>query len=138
MEAHGRIVAIHDGRADVELAQTTACTSCKAKSTCASSQDQGRTQIVTMDAPLYARSGDTVTVTVSGGVLRGPLLAYLLPTVTTLLGTLLFSPGGDVAAAGGMLGGLILGLGLVRLASHLLPNLVTASCEPTATSHPSI
>jgi len=138
IETSGRILAVHDGRAEVELAQTTACTSCKAKTTCASSQDHGRTQIVSMDTPLYARPGDIVTVTVStGGFHIGVLLAYLLPTLTTIFGTLIFSGGGDVAAAAGMVAGLVFGLALVRIAGRFLPAPVTAYCEPTSTSHPS-
>jgi len=139
IETTGRIIAIHDGRADVQLAQTTACTSCNSKKSCNSSQEQGRTQIVSMDAPLYARTGDEVTVSVStGGFHTGALIAYLLPTLTTILGTVLFAPGGDAAAAGGLFGGLIIGLALVRVASKLMPSLVTAYCEPTSTSHPSL
>ncbi|RTL54338.1 MAG: hypothetical protein EKK46_08310 [Rhodocyclaceae bacterium] len=143
IETNGRIVAVHDGRVDVELAQTTACTACNAKRTCASSKENshqaGRTQIVTMDAPLYARAGDEVTVTVSTrGFHIGVLLAYLLPTMTTIFGALIFAPGGDVASAAGLLGGLVLGLLLVRLIGRLMPHLSDTYCEPTSTSHPSI
>lgn len=139
IETNGKIVAVHDGRVDVELAQTTACTACNAKRTCASSKETGRTQIVTMDAPLYARAGDEVTVTVSTrGFHIGVLLAYLLPTMTTIFGALIFAPGGDVASAAGLLGGLVLGLLLVRLIGRLMPQLSETYCEPTSTSHPSI
>ncbi|GAB2182155.1 hypothetical protein DLREEDagrD3_23780 [Denitratisoma sp. agr-D3] len=139
IQTQGRIIAIHDGKADVELAQTTACTSCNSKKSCSSSQDQGRTQVVSMEAPLHARAGDQVTVLVStGGFHTGALLAYLLPSVTTLLGAMLLSPAGDAASALGLFGGLALGLGLVRVVGKCLPGLLSAHCEPLSTSHPSL
>ena len=139
IETTGRIVAIHDGKADVELAQTTACTSCNSKKNCGSSQEQGRTQIVSMEVPLHARTGDQVTVSMSsGGLHTGALVAYLLPSLTTIIGTVMFASAGDAAAAAGLFGGLILGLALVRVVSRLMPGLVATHCEPTSTSHPSI
>lgn len=132
IQTTGRVVALREGQAFVELAQTTACTSCSSKKSCGHSQDEtaGKTQIVAMDAPLHAHVGDQVTVTMSSaGLHGGALLGYLLPSVTTIAGAVIFAPSGDNAAAGGLALGLAVGLALVRFISRMLPGLVSTHCS---------
>lgn len=132
IQTTGRVVALREGRAFIELAQTTACSSCSSKKSCGHSQEPSadKTQIIAMDAPLHAHVGDQVTVSMSSaGLHGGALLGYLLPSVTTIAGAVIFAPEGDSAAAGGLAMGLAVGLALVRFISRMLPGFVSASCH---------
>ncbi len=110
--AAARIVAVHDGVADVQFEAASACASCGAKSVCGS----GNTRRVQLPVPAGVAAGDHVTLNLPEAQLQlGAILAYLLPAVTTLLGGALLSGGGDGYAALGATLGLGAGLLCLRL-----------------------
>ncbi|HRF42962.1 MAG TPA: SoxR reducing system RseC family protein [Candidatus Competibacteraceae bacterium] len=127
IEERARVAEAGDGYAWVEIERRSACGNCHANDGCGTaalatvwSGRQMRTRAIS-NLPL--RSGDEVIVGLADGVLlRGALLAYLLPLVLMLAGALL----GDAAFASAgeepviLLGALGLGLGFlaVRVASR--------------------
>lgn len=126
----GRVVAVRDGVAEVQLAVKSACGACGAKSVCAS----GHERTVSLSAPEGVAPGDTLELAVPESRLNlGALVGYLLPAVATLGGALLLAPGGDEFAVLGAGAGLALGLWLVRrLGGRLLaPRLSPCSTPST-------
>ncbi|HPF58684.1 MAG TPA: SoxR reducing system RseC family protein [Candidatus Competibacteraceae bacterium] len=127
IEERARVAEAGDGYAWVEIERRSACGNCHASDGCGTaalanvwSGRQMRTRAIS-NLPL--RSGDEVIVGLADGVLlRGALLAYLLPLVLMLAGALL----GDAAFASAgeepviLLGALGLGLGFlaVRVSSR--------------------
>jgi sigma-E factor negative regulatory protein RseC len=127
IEARARVAEAGDGYAWVVIERQSACGSCHASGGCGAatlakvwSGRQVRTRAI---SALPLRPGDEVIVGLAEGVLlRGALLAYLLPLALMLAGALL----GEAAFAGAgeepviVLGALGLGLGFlaVRAASR--------------------
>lgn len=127
IEERARVAEAGKGYAWVEIQRRSACGSCHASEGCGTatlakmwSGRQVRTRAIS-DVPL--RPGDEVIVGLADGVLlRGALLAYLLPLALMLAGALL----GEAAFAGAgeepviLLGALGLGLGFlaVRVSSR--------------------
>jgi sigma-E factor negative regulatory protein RseC len=127
IEERAKVVEVGDGYAWVEIERQSACASCHASGGCGTatlakvwSGRQVRTRAI---SALPLRPGDEVIVGLAEGVLlRGALLAYLLPLALMLAGALL----GEAAFAGAgeepviVLGALGLGLGFltVRVASR--------------------
>ena len=127
IEERARVAETGDGYAWVEIERRSACGSCQVSGGCGSatlakiwSGRQMRTRAIS-DLPL--RPGDEVIVGLADGVLlRGALLAYLVPLALMLAGALL----AEVAFAGAgeepviLLGALGLGLGflVVRAAAR--------------------
>lgn len=108
----GRIVAIRDGRATIRVEVPPACTSCGSRGSCASGS--AASTLVELPVSAGVRVGESVTLGLAEGSLaRGALLAYLLPAVTMLLGAVSLAGSGDLAAMGGAMAGL--GLGLIGL-----------------------
>ncbi|MEW6163816.1 MAG: SoxR reducing system RseC family protein [Pseudomonadota bacterium] len=104
----GHIVAIHGGIATVRVAAPSACASCGSRGAC------GGERTIELPAPAGVRPGAAVTLAVpDADLLRGALLAYLLPAGAMLAGALALADAGDLAAAAGALCGL--GLGLIAL-----------------------
>lgn len=127
IEERARVAEAGDGYAWVEIQRRSACGSCHASNGCGAatlakvwSGRQVRTRAIS-DLPL--RPGDEVVVGLADGVLlRGALLAYLLPLALMLTGALLgeaaFSGAGEEPVI--LLGALGLGLGFlaVRVSSR--------------------
>ncbi|MCB1776459.1 MAG: SoxR reducing system RseC family protein [Candidatus Competibacteraceae bacterium] len=127
IEEQARVAEAGDGYAWVEIERRSACGSCQVSGGCGTatlakiwSGRQMRTRAIS-DLPL--RPGDEVIVGLADGVLlRGALLAYLVPLALMLAGALLgeatFASAGEEPVI--LLGGLGLGLGflVVRAASR--------------------
>lgn len=121
---NGHILAAQDGMATIRVDTPAACASCGSRGACGSKD-------TTVRLPVAAtlRAGEQVTLTMDEDVLvRGALRAYLLPATTLLLGAIALSAFGDLAAVGGALSGL--GVGLI--AQRILAR--RAACAPPAVS----
>ncbi len=124
IERSGTILSVHDGVATIRVETPSACASCGSRGACGSKD-------TTVRLPVAAtlRAGDGVTLTLAEGALvRGALRAYLLPATTLLLGAIALSAFGDLAAVGGALSGL--GVGLI--AQRILAR--RAACASPAVS----
>ena len=76
----GIVLAVKDGKALVEIVQTSACSACKARSMCMSAESQEKRIDAVMAEPLNA--GDRVEVMVTERLAwKAVLLAYILPFV---------------------------------------------------------
>ncbi len=74
----GVVLSVDGNTAHVEIVQTSACSACKARSMCMSSESQEKEMDVVMLEPL--RVGDEVEVEVRERLAwRAVLLAYILP-----------------------------------------------------------
>ena len=79
----GIVLAVKDGKALVEMVQTSACSACKARSMCMSAGSQERRIDATMTEPL--QPGDKVEVMVTERLAwKAVLLAYILPFVVMM------------------------------------------------------
>ena len=79
----GIVLSMHDGMARVQIVQTSACSACKARSMCMSSESQAKE----MDAVMLEKMqvGDRVEVEVRERLAwRAVLLAYILPFVVMM------------------------------------------------------
>ena len=79
----GIVLSMHDGMAHVQIVQTSACSACKARSMCMSSESQAKE----MDAVMLEKMqvGDRVEVEVRERLAwRAVLLAYILPFVVMM------------------------------------------------------
>lgn len=124
IERSGHILAVNDGVATIRVETPSACASCGSRSACGA-----KTTTVRLPVPISLCAGDRVTLSLEEEALtRGALRAYLLPAVALLLGALLLAPLGDVAAAGGAMSGLGLGLVLQRILAR------RSTCAPPAVS----
>lgn len=134
VETRGRVIALHDGLADVRVAAASACASCRTRNVCGS----GHERSLQIPAPAHAVVGDTVSLQLpQDSFSLGMLIGYLLPAVTLLLGAALLSSGGDAFAALGAGLGLALGLALARLLHRrLLGDRLQAVATLTCSSHP--
>jgi len=133
----GQILSIRDGLAAIRVDMPESCKGCGSRAGCGGGKAGGAT--VQLAVPDSARPGETVTLSIAeGSLIRRAILVYLLPAVTTLLGTISLADGGDVAAVGGAAAGLLLGLTMLRMFGRGL----SGQGEPTtvltsaAGSHP--
>lgn len=79
----GIVLAVKDGKALVEIVQTSACSACKARSMCMSAESQEKRIDATMTEPL--QPGDKVEVMVTERLAwKAVLLAYILPFVVMM------------------------------------------------------
>ena len=79
----GIVLSMHDGMARVQIVQTSACSACKARSMCMSSESQTKE----MDAVMLEKMqvGDRVEVEVRERLAwKAVLLAYILPFVVMM------------------------------------------------------
>lgn len=123
MEARGRIVAVADGLAEVQVAAVSACGSCRSKSLCGSAGAAGDGRVLRLAATAAMRPGDEVTLRMAAGaVVSGALLGYLMPALAVLAGAVAGAQlfGSDAAAAAGAGIGLALGLAALRLSSRTI------------------
>lgn len=102
MIRHEGIVTSTDGRsAHVVIVQTSACSACKARSMCVSSESREKEMDVVMQEPL--QPGDRVEVTVRERLAwKAVLLAYILPFVVMMavIAVLEFTTGWSEAVVG--------------------------------------
>jgi sigma-E factor negative regulatory protein RseC len=139
ISSRGRIVAIADGMAEVQVAAISACGSCRSKETCGTAAATANTQIVRIDATTGMHAGDEISLQMEAAtVAGGALLGYLMPVLSLLGGAIAGSVwfGGDVAAALGAGIGLTLGLLALRLSNrHIFRNgLHPAVCASSSAS----
>ena len=113
MEEHGRITAVHDDRAEVEVVPGEACRTCGASGFC--NWTGKRQKLLTARNPVQAGIGDAVVVrTPESGRSKSAGLVFGIPAVAMLVGVLLGSLfWGNVGAA--VFGGVGLGAGLVGI-----------------------
>ena len=79
----GIVLAVQDGKALVEIVQTSACSACKARSMCMSAESQEKRIDATMTEPL--NPGDRVEVMVTEKLAwKAVLLAYILPFIVMI------------------------------------------------------
>lgn len=79
----GIVLSTNGSIAHIEIVQTSACSACKARSMCMSSESQQKEMDVTMLEPM--QKGDRVEVQVRERLAwRAVLLAYLMPFVVML------------------------------------------------------
>ncbi|MFO7675467.1 MAG: SoxR reducing system RseC family protein [bacterium] len=118
MEEPGRVVAVRDGRADVEIDAGTACAKCGAAGFCSWTGRRSRLVLARNDAD--ARAGDAVVVetdsagrVVSSGLVFGLLAGAM--ALGVLAGTVLWGDAGAAVLAGVGLG---LAVGALKLIDH--------------------
>ena len=79
----GIVLAVNDGKALVEIIQTSACSACKARSMCMSAESQEKRIDALMMEPM--EPGDRVAVMVAEKLAwKAALLAYILPFVVMI------------------------------------------------------
>ena len=79
----GIVLSITGNKAHVEIVQTSACSACKARSMCMSSESQQKQMNVEMLEPMQA--GDRVEVQVGERLAwKAVLLAYILPFIAMM------------------------------------------------------
>ena len=79
----GVVVSINGNKAHVEIVQTSACSACKARSMCMSSESQQKEMDVILLEPMQV--GDKVEVEVRERLAwKAVLLAYILPFIVML------------------------------------------------------
>lgn len=122
IETSARVVAIVNGKAQVEPTLTSGCGGCKSRSSCGVSglakYFSGNRQAIEVSCDSNVRAGDDLQLSMSeGDLLKAGLLAYLLPCVLALVGAGVAASlgGGDVSAVLGAGGGFAAGFLLARL-----------------------
>lgn len=109
----------------VEASAQSACGGCAKGSDCGfgvlGKAFGGKSLALKIPNTFQAKARDKIIIGFSQTKLLGAsVLAYLVPSVTTVAGALALAPvGGDGLAAVGALGGMILGFGLLRIRSGL-------------------
>ena len=125
IETRTRVISIAAGKVWVEASTEQGCAACHSQSTCGLSGlgkflSRGRAPVsVSCDLPL--EPGDALVLNVAeADLLRAGLLAYLLPTVLSVLGAIVATVFGlgDAMAAASMLAGFAAGLAVARAFSR--------------------
>jgi sigma-E factor negative regulatory protein RseC len=125
IETSTRVISIADGKVWVEASTEQGCAACHSQSSCGLSGlgkyfDRGRAP-VSVSCDLALEPGDSLVMNLAeSDLLRAGLLAYLLPTVLSVLGAIVATlyGFGDAAAAMAMLTGFAAGLAIARLSSR--------------------
>ena len=79
----GIVLSINGEKAHVQIVQTSACSACKARSMCMSSESQNKEMVAIMLEPM--KIGDKVEVEVRERLAwKAVLLAYILPFIVML------------------------------------------------------
>ncbi len=123
-----RVISIASGKSGkvwVEASTEQGCAACHAQSSCGLSGlgkylNRGRAPVL-LSCDLAVQPGDGLMLNLAeSDLLRAGVLAYLLPTVLSLLSAVAatLSGFGDAAAAASMLAGFAAGLAIPRLASR--------------------
>ena len=114
---------IPPGRALVRIRRAEACHSCAARGACQTLGGQTQDIELTVDNSLGAVPGDQVVLSLDeSAVIKASAVLYLVPATTLILGALVGAAAGprlgfaqDPGSIWGALGGLCLGLVLVKL-----------------------
>jgi len=125
IETRARVVSVGNGKAWVEASSQQGCAACQSQSSCSVSglgKFFGRNKPpVAVACDLAIQPGDSLVLSLAeSDLLRAGILAYLLPTVLSVLGaitTSLFGLG-DAAAVAAMLAGFAAGLAIARVFSR--------------------
>lgn len=125
IETRARVVSVGNGKAWVEASSQQGCAACQSQSSCGVSglgKFFGRNKPpVALACDLAIQPGDSLVLSLAeSDLLRAGILAYLLPTVLSVLGaitTSLFGLG-DAAAVAAMLAGFAAGLTIARAFSR--------------------
>jgi len=125
IETRARVVSVGNGKAWVEASSQQGCAACQSQSSCSVSglgKFFGRNKPpVAVACDLAIQPGDSLVLSLAeSDLLRAGILAYLLPTVLSVLGaitTSLFGLG-DAAAVAAMLAGFAAGLTIARAFSR--------------------
>ncbi len=125
IETRTRVISISSGKVWVEASTEQGCAACHSQSTCGLSGlgkyfSRGRAPVA-VSCDLAVQPGDSLVMNLAeSDLLRAGLLAYLLPTLLSVLGAVVatLSGFGDAAAALSMLAGFAVGLGVARLSSR--------------------
>jgi sigma-E factor negative regulatory protein RseC len=122
IETRARVVSVANGKAWVEASSQQGCAACQSHSSCSVS---GLGKFFSRNKPpvavacdLAVQPGDSLVLSVAeSDLLRAGVLAYLLPTVLSVLGAIAatLSGFGDVAAVVAMLVGFAIGLAIARV-----------------------
>lgn len=125
IETRARVVSIANGQAWIEASSQQGCAACQSKSSCGMS---GLGQYFSRSKPpvavacaLPVQPGDSLTLRLAEtDLLRAGALAYLLPTVLSVLAAIAVSISGmgDAAAVAAMLAGFACGLAIARVFSR--------------------
>lgn len=127
LHATASVLSLHEGMADLRIDPPSACRSCGVRGACGGD----RARQVRVAAPADVRAGDRVSLRLpETDLTRGAVLAYLLPTLATLLGAALMAAGGDALAALGAALGLALGLLCLRILTRHGPGFGISACHP--------
>lgn len=111
IERQGYVLAVSNGIATIRVEPPSACAQCGSRGACGGAS----ARTLEIAAPPLAHPGATVTIALAeSNLLRAALLAYGLPAGTTLMGAVLLSGAGDLAAVAGALCGLGLGWTALR------------------------
>jgi len=122
IETQARVVSIASGKAWVEASSQQGCAACQSQSSCSVSglgkYFSRNKPPMTMTCDLAVQPGDSLVLSLAeSDLLRAGLLAYLLPTVLSVLGAIAASLSGlgDAAAAAAMLTGFAAGMAIARV-----------------------
>jgi len=122
IKTRARVVSISNGQAWVEASSQQGCAACHVQSSCGVSglgKFFGRNKPpVAVACDLAVQPGDSLVLSLAeSDLLRAGLLAYVLPTVLSVLGAItssLFGLG-DAAAVAAMLAGFATGMAIARV-----------------------
>ena len=121
IETQARVVSIASGKVWVEASSQQGCAACHSQASCSVSglgKFFGRNKPpVPVACDLAVQPGDSLVLSLAeSDLLRAGLLAYLLPTVLSVLGAITASLSGlgDAAAVAAMLAGFAAGLFIAR------------------------
>lgn len=130
IETSARVIFAENGTAQVEPTVQSSCGSCQTRSSCGVSglgkYFSSNRKAIAVHCATDIQAGDELQLTMSeNDLLKAGLLAYLLPSVLSLVGAGIASSSGlgDGGAVLGMLAGFSTGLLLVRL-SGWVPRLI--------------
>lgn len=113
--AGARVVSRDQGMTRLRLDSPGACGGCRAQAACGG----GGERVIDVALSPQLCAGDRVSLQIPEEELnRSALLAYLLPAVSTLLGALALSAGGDALAVLGAAFGLGFGLVCLRISAR--------------------
>jgi sigma-E factor negative regulatory protein RseC len=125
IETSARVVSVSNGKAWIEASSQQGCAACQSQSSCGVS---GLGKFFSRNKPpvavacdLAVQPGDSLVLSLAeSDLLRAGLLAYLLPTVLSVLGAVAASLSGlgDAAAVAAMAAGFAAGLAVARVFSR--------------------
>lgn len=128
-EVEGMVKGVEGRWAQVEVVRSSGCGRCHEPGGCGGGEHVCR-QVYRLDNEIGAKAGDEVWVSLEqGSVLKAALFAYGVPGGCMFLGAVLalLALGGDLAAFGGALAGLIFGYVVLRMLPSYFGNFQSLS-----------